>query len=63
MGNPMYALVYGSIYAPSTPYTFRISLARSFGGTETTAKLSSPDLALSKDAKISTKVDASASEQ
>ena len=59
----MYALIYASIYAPSTPYTLRISLARTFGGTETTAKLSSPDLALSKDAKISTKDDASASEQ
>ena len=59
----MYALVYASMYAPCTPYTFRISLARTFGGTETAAKLSSPDLALSKDAKISTKDDASASEQ
>ena len=59
----MYALVYASIYAPSMGYTLRISLARTSGGTETTAKLSSPDLALSKDAKISTKDDASASEQ
>ena len=59
----MYALVYGTIYAPATPYTLRISLARAFGGTGTTAKLSSPDLVLSKDAKISTKDDASASEQ
>ena len=59
----MYALVYGTIRPPCTPYTLRISLARSFGGTETTAKLSSPDLALSKDAKISTKDDASSSEQ
>ena len=59
----MYALVYASMYAPCTPYTLRISLARTFGGTETTAKLSSPDLALSKDAKISTKDLASASEQ
>ena len=63
MGHPMYALGYGSIYAPSTPYTFRISLARAFGGTETAAKLPSPDLALFKDAKISTKDDASTSEQ
>ena len=59
----MYALVYATMYPPCMGYTFRISLARAFGGTETTAKLSSPDLALSKDAKISTKDDASASEQ
>ena len=45
------------------PYTLRISLARASAGTETMAQFSSPDLALSKDAKISTKDDASASEQ
>ena len=59
----MYALVYATIRPPCMGYTLRISLARTFGGTETTAKLSSPDLALSKDAKISTKDPASASEQ
>ena len=58
----MYALIYPPCTPCLPPYTLRISLARTFAGTETIAELSSPDLALSKDAKNSTKGDASASE-
>ena len=59
----MYALIYAPVYPYFPPWTFRISLARTFVDTEEMAQSPSAALPLSKEAKISTKEDASASEQ